>query len=58
MAQSDEITSRVEAEIDVVLEEMEGTIHPEINRRLAEIAELRRNVPTDIQACVAESVET
>lgn len=52
MTSADLITSAVEAEIDVIYEEFEGEVRPEIERRLLEISNLRQTVPTTIHACV------
>lgn len=57
MTSADEITPTVEAEIDRLFEEFEGTVRPHIEERLQAITDLRETVPGLIRDCVTESVQ-
>lgn len=57
LTSANEITPVVSDQIDAIYEEFIDTIRPEIERRLADITELRNTVPGAISTCVAAGVE-
>lgn len=56
MTSADLITPSVEVALDEIYNEFEGTIKPEVERRLISISNLRLSVPGEIHTCVDAGV--